>query len=168
MFKFALNDFNLIATPTDVVIIQGADNVLSQLCRIAFYAEGATAAGNVAVNLVRRSTKFTTQGTATFTAITAGSYDKRQDPAQTQVSIVQTANLTTVGTQVGGLLGSKILSLPIGGSGSIEWEGRWAEEFSPRLTGSSDFIAINLNADTLPAGTIKGYVEVLVEEMSLK
>ena len=168
IYSFAVNDYSPLATPTDALIIQGADNVLSQVLRITAMAEGATVAGSMAANLIRRSTKFTTQGSAVFTPLLGGTFDTRQDAqAQTIVQTVGTANITSLGASAG-FLGTKVFSMPVGGSGSVEWEYRWIDEYAPRLTNSSDFIMLNFNGDALPAGTIKMYFEVLIEESGLR
>lgn len=166
ILTYALNDIAAVAAPTDFLQIQGGDGILCQILRITISIKGVTVAGSMSANLVRRSAAFTTQGTAVLTAISAGAQDNQSSAAST-VNYIQTANITTVGPQVGGLLGSKVLSGVVSNSSNIEWEYRWGPEDGPRLRGSQDFICVNFNGNAIPTGGVFN-VEVLVEEGGIK
>ena len=167
ILTYALNDIAAVAAPTDFLQIRGGDGILCQILRITIGIKGATVAGSMSANLVRRSAAFTTQGTAVLTAISAGAQDNQLPAAAGTVNYIQTANITTVGPQVGGLLGSKVLSGVVGSSNNVEWEYRWGVEDGPRLRGSQDFICVNFNGNAIPTGSVFN-VEVLVDEGGIR
>lgn len=157
--------FTPVASPTDVIMIQGSATKTLRIKRIALGGV-ATANGNLPATLIRRSTQFTTQGTAVFNAVTGGKMDNVNDAAPTGVvATIGTANLTSVGTTVANL-GQGRLFLPTTGTGGptspLIWEFATRQDKPIILRGVADFLFINFNA-TLPAGGIIDY-ELHTEE----
>ena len=165
-FRYAGN-FTPVATPTDVLMIKGSASTTLRIKRIALYGATATGAGTMPVTLIRRSTQFTTQGSAVFTPVTAGKHDNVNDAAAGGVvSTIGTANITSLGTAVANL-GQGRLWFPISASGAplpLVWDFATRQDKPIILRGVSDFLFINLGVSSaLPAGGTIDY-DIQIEE----
>ncbi len=163
-YRYALNDIIPVATPTDIVIITGATLKTIRVKTISIWGN-STAAGAIGLQLIRRSTKFTTQGTATFTAINAAKHDINDPAANAVVEYIQVANLTAVGAANGVI---DIGMLIFGNSGTVTgsnifWDFCTSQDKPLILRKTTDFIAIGSFGDTLPLGA-KIYVSIETEE----
>jgi len=163
-YRYAAPDFVPVATPTDIIVIQGSATKTLRVKRIAVSGE-STAAGAMGIQLVRRSTAGTL-GSAVLTAVTAGKHDTGDTAPTAVVSTVGTANYTTPGTSAG-VVGAALLTF--GNSGAVqsgvEWNYATRQDKAIILRGTSDFLCINLNGDAVPTGG-KLYFDIEMEEDS--
>lgn len=165
-YRYATLAFAPVATPTDIVVIQGSDNAVVQIKLIRLYGV-ATAAGNMPAQLVRRSTANTTNGV--LTAITPGKHDKQDGAPKATVSTVGTANFGSLGTSQG-VLGAGRVQMAASGTGVAALPLVW--DFSKRLDkplilrGALDFVCINMNGAAIPAGGVLD-IEIETEEVGL-
>lgn len=160
-YRYAVTAFAPVATPTDIVVIQGSatKRVIVTLIKMI---GGATAAGNMPYTILRRSTAGTI-GSAVLTAIVPAKMDSNQVAATGVVSMVGTANYTTPGTAAG-LFEAGRISMPALTSGAIDA----ATDFqsAPRfckpviLRGVLEFCCINLGGTAIPAG---GVIDITIE-----
>lgn len=163
-YKYSTLAFSMVAAPTDVVVIQGSATKTLRIRNIRISGV-ATAAGNMPVQIVRRSTAGTL-GSAVLTAITATAMDTKYAPvasATAVVSTVGTANYTTLGTSAG-VISVGRLQMPAAGSGvaavPIYFD---YNDQSIVVRGTSDYICINFNGAAIPSGGVVD-IEVTVEE----
>lgn len=161
-FRYAGN-YTPVAAPTDTLMIQGSATTTLRVKRIALWGATASAVGTVAASLIRRSTKFTTQGTAAFTAITPGKMDTGDAAATGVVSTIGTANFTSVGTPAGNI-GAGRLFWPIATTTPpylIQWDFATRQDKALILRGVTDFVFLNLAGGTIPTGgTIDFDIEI--------
>jgi hypothetical protein len=162
-YCYAGTAFAPVATPTDIIQIQGSGTKTVRIKRIKL-SGGATAAGNMPALLFRRSAA--DSGSAVLTPVTAGKLDTTDASSTAVVSTIGTANATSLGAQVGGQLRSGRVQMPAIGSGigvaELVWEfGRVTKACV--LRGTSDFICINLNGAAIPSGGVIDF-EILTEE----
>lgn len=162
-FRYAGN-FTPVATPTDALMIQGSATKTLRVKRIALGGL-ATTAGSMPTTLIRRSTQFTTQGTAVFNAIaTPGRHDTNDVAATGVVATIGTANLTAVGATAGNEGQGRIwLPLVTAQPSPLVWEFATRQDKALILRGTSDFLFINFNGAALPAGGTVDY-EIEIEE----
>jgi len=163
-FRYA-GTFTPVATPTDVIMIKGSATKTLRVKRIALGGV-ATSNGNMPAQLIRRSTQFTTQGTAVFNAVTAGGYDTSDAAATGAVATIGTANITSLGTAVGGSLGQGRLFLSTTSTGTpspLVWDFATRQDKPIILRGVSDFLFVNLVGAAVPAGGVIDY-EIQIEE----
>lgn len=164
-FRYAGN-FTPVVTPTDAIMIQGSVTKTLRVKRIALFGATATAAGTIPATLVRRSTQFTTLGSAVFTAITTPGRLDTTDAAPTgSVSTVGTANVTAVGTSIGNLAQGRVY-FPIAASAQVTplvWEFATRQDKALILRGAGDFVFINFGGTTLPTTGSIDY-EIQIEE----
>ena len=156
--------FAAVATPTDIIQIQGSATKTVRIKRIKL-AGAATAAGNMPAQLFRRSAADSGGGTV-LTAITAGKLDTTDANATAVISTIGTANPGALGAQVGGQLRSGRIQMTALGSGVAIQELIWEFGFRYKaciLRGTSDFICINLNGAAIPAGGVIDW-EIVTEE----
>lgn len=165
-YRYAKLGVTPVATPTDFIQIVGSATKTIRIKKIKLSGV-ATAAGNMQAQLIRRSTAFTTQGTAALTAITAGQHDGNDAGATAVVSTVGTANPTTVGAAVGGPLGADRIQFSAVGSGlgftPLVWDFCKNQDKALILRGTSDFLYVNLNGSAVPTGAVID-IEIEVEE----
>lgn len=162
-FRYA-GTFTPVATPTDALMIQGSATRTLRIKRIALGGV-ATANGNMPAQLIRRSTQFTTQGTAVFNAVTPGRHDPNDVAATGVVATIGTANVTSVGTSAG-QLGQGRLFLPTTATGTpspLVWEFATRQDKPLILRGVADFLFINLVGAAVPAGGVIDF-EIEIEE----
>ena len=160
-YRAAILAFTPVATPTDVLVMQGSASRTVRLKRLVVQG-AATASGNMPCQILRRSSAGTL-GSAVLTALTAAKHDIN-DPAPTAtVSTVGTANLTTLG-QSAGVLGAGRIQLTAAGSGTVinplDWEFSTRSDKALVLRGASDFLCVNLNGAAVPAG---GTIDIEIE-----
>jgi hypothetical protein len=151
-FRYAGN-FTPVATPTDVLMIQGSATKTLRVKRIALGGV-ATSNGNMPAVLIRRSAQFTTQGSAVFTAITPGKHDTNDAAATGVVSTIGTANLTSVGATAGTLAQARLF-LPTTATGTpspLVWDFATRQDKALILRGVTDFVFLNLAGAAVPAG----------------
>lgn len=149
------------ATPTDLLTIQGSATTNVRLRQIVVTGT-ATAASNIILNIVRRSSANTG---GTFAAKTLVNRDVGDNP-QTCVVNLYTANPAGLGTTVGILDGARLNIAPAA-NGSIDrmmFQWSWLNDKAPLLKGVSDFIAINLGGAAWPAGGALDIALVLSED----
>lgn len=147
--------FTPAATPTDVFTITGSATKTVRITRIEVTGL-ATTAGTVDVALVMRSTA-NTGGTSTGSP-SAIPHDANS-AAATATVLAYTAN-PTLGTAVGaattGLIRSQRAYLNVAATGpsehiNFDFGNRPSQDIV--LRGATQVLAVNLNGDTLPAGT---------------
>lgn len=163
-----------VAAPTDFIVIQGSATRTCRIRRVKFGGV-ATAAANMTVYMVRRLSTGGTQGSAVLNAITAGVLDQGGTtsllpgtaPAATAVvSYVSTANYTTVQTASGGVLVNGRAQLPAAATGVAAFTLTWDFEKSIVLRGATDYVCLNLAAQTLPAGAVFDFEMLMDEDQS--
>jgi hypothetical protein len=160
-YRAAILAFTPVASPTDVLVIQGSTVKTVRIKRLVVQG-AATASGNMPCQILRRSSAGT-QGSAVLTALVAGKHDVN-DPAPTAtVSTIGTANYTTLGTSAG-VLGAGRIQLTAAGSGTVinplDWEFSTRSDKARVLRGASDFLTVNLAGAAVPAG---GTIDIEVE-----
>lgn len=147
------------AAPTDVIQLTGS---ASRTIRILSAVIGvqAGAAGIVDVALIRRSTA-NSAGTCTA-GPTIGQSDIR-DPAPTMGTSVCTAN-PTLGTTVANVGARKLGIFTSGGFNPAVFDFTTHNDKGLLLRGTSDFISVNGNGDTLLTGEVWSYDIIFDEE----
>lgn len=164
-YRYAVLAFAPVATPTDVLVIQGSATKNLAIKRIVLQGV-ATAAGNMPVQIIRRSAADTT--TCVLTAVTVGQQDKNDPAPSAVVSTVGTANCGSLGTSAG-VIGVGRLQMSAAGTGlaiqPLVWEYATRLDKSLVVRGITDFIVINLNGAAIPAGGVID-IEVEMEEIS--
>ena len=154
-----------VATPTDIIIIQGSATKTLIVKRVKLVG-AATAAGNMPAKIERRSTAGTI-GSAVLTAVVAAKHDSVDAAATATVSTVGTANYTTVGTTAG-IVGTGRLQMTALGTGvavvPLEWDFACRDDKGIYLRGALEFLCVNLNGAAIPAGGVVDY-EIEIEEV---
>lgn len=160
-YRYATTAFAPVATPTDIIIIQGSatKRVIVKLLKMT---GAATAAGNMPYTILRRSTAGTI-GSAVLTAIVPAKMDSNQSAATGVVSTVGTANYTTPGTAAG-LFEAGRINMPALTSGPVDVSAEF--QSGPRfckpiiLRGILEFCCVNLGGTAVPAG---GVIDITIE-----
>ncbi|MGJ0393052.1 MAG: hypothetical protein ACR650_09880 [Methylocystis sp.] len=153
-----------VATPTDVIQIQGSATKTIRITRIRLTGV-ATAQGNMPVQIVRRSTAGTA-GSAVLTAVTATKLDATDPAATAVVSTVGTANFTTLGTSAG-VVATDRINMAAAGTGAAPPALVFDFSAAPlRLRGVSDWIGINLNGAAVPSGGVIDWTIEAAEDNS--
>ena len=157
-FEYAVLGLTPVATPTDVLLIQGSATQVVRIKRIKIGGV-ATAQGNMPAQLIRRLAAGGTQGSAVLTAVAAGKHDNNDPSATAVVSTIGTANFTTVQTAVSTLKVGRV-SMPASGTGAagdastLTWDFDEDSNEPIVLRGVSDYLAINLNGAAVPSGGV--------------
>jgi hypothetical protein len=162
-YRYSVTGITPVATPTDVLVIQGSATKTGRIKYIKVGGKAGTG-GQLTVQIIRRSTAGTL-GSATLTAITAFQHDGNDAPATLTVSYVQTANYTTLGTAAGGHGGVKRMYLNVPATGP-NTDAIWTfgdVVKAIELRGLNDFICLNFNGDTVPASGVVDF-ELVIEE----
>ena len=163
-YRYSVSAITPVATPTDVVLIQGSatKTVRIKYIKLSGYA---TTAGIMPVSLIRRLGTGGTKGSATYSVVTAGLNDTSNAAATAVVEYVQTANVTTVQT-ANGVVGAGRLGFPsatVALQGVLQWDFTIRNDQALVLRGTGDFIAINFGGAAVPtAGVID--IELECEE----
>lgn len=162
-YRFSVSAFAPVATPTDFLVIQGSAAKTLHIKRIALQG-AATAAGNMPVQLMRRSAADTT--TCVLTAVAAAKKDISDPASVSTVSTVGTANCGSLGTSAG-VLGAGRLEMTALGTGvainPLVWEFATRLDKSLLVRGVADFVVLNLSGAAIPAGGVIDF-EVEIEE----
>lgn len=158
--------FTPVAAPTDWLVLQGSATKIVRLKRITF-AGFATTGGDMLCALIKRSDAGTL-GSAVLTGVTACPLDSANSAATAVLSTVGTANYTTVGTIVGvGIRAARayLNIVTTGNTEKIVWDFTTRGDQAPTLRAATEFLVLNGQAGTLPAGS-KFDFEVQWEEGS--
>jgi hypothetical protein len=149
--------FASATTATDIFTITGSATKTIRIIRIAFSAQETTA-GVVNVLLIKRSAANTG---GTFATATAVPHDSN-DAAATATVLNYTANPSALGAAVGTIRAARIF-IPTSGtdtSNSVnESDFGIGPEKAIVLRGTTQVLAVNLNATTVAGGTWTCYVE---------
>lgn len=162
-YRYAVLGLAPVATPTDVVEIKGSSSKTVRVRRIAITGV-ATAAGNMPVQLIRRSAA-DSGGSMALTALTACKSDTIHPAATATVSTIGTANPGALGTQLGGLAGAGRVCLSAVGSGN--GVSPLVFDFDHNalvLRGASEFLYLSMNGASLPSGAVFDVTIVTQEE----
>jgi hypothetical protein len=162
-YRYSVTGITPVATPTDVLVIQGSATKTGRIKYIKIGGKAGTA-GQLTAQIIRRSTAGTL-GSATLVAITPFQHDINDAAATLTVSYVQTANYGSLGTAAGGHGGVKRMYLNVPATGPST-DAIWTFGDTVKaleLRGLNDFLCINCNGDTLPASTILDW-EICCEE----
>lgn len=150
-YRYAVLGFAPVATPTDVLEIQGSASKTIRVRRIEITGI-ATAAGNMPAQLIRRSTQDSGGGMA-LTVLDAFKPDTAYAAATGVVSTIGTANPGALGTAAGGVAAAGRVSLSADGTGvgisPLVWE---FDINAAVLRGIGQFLYINMDGAALPAG----------------
>ncbi|MGH6836821.1 MAG: hypothetical protein ACREC9_15065 [Methylocella sp.] len=162
-YRYALLAFAPVATPTDIVVIQGSATKTIRVKRIKITG-AATSAGNMPAQLIKR-TSAGTLGSAVLTAITTAKHDTNDPAATAVVSTVGTANYTTLGTSAGGVGADRLqmAALATGVAAPVVWDFATRQDKAFVLRGAAEFLNVNLNGATVPAGGVID-IEIEIEE----
>jgi hypothetical protein len=151
-YRYAVLGYTPVATPTDILEIQGAAGKTLRIRRIILTGV-ATAAGNMPVQLIRRSAADTTN--LVRTALAAFATDTAYPAAAAVVSTIGTANPDSLGAQVGGIGAAGHVCLSADGTGlgvtPLVWE---LDINAAVLRGIAEFVYLNMNGAALPTGAV--------------
>lgn len=150
-YGFSVFGMTPAATATDIVTLGGAAGKVIRVRQIVISGV-ATANGNVPIVIHRRTTA---NSGGTSTTPTPGQRDGTDDAA-TAVVRQYSANAASLGTSIAPIDGGR-LGISATGSASIDRfvaQYGWLNEKAPVLRSATDFLAINLNGATLPAGLV--------------
>lgn len=151
--------FTPVATPTDIVLITGSASKTVRIKRLTLQGV-ATAAGNMPIQLIRRSTPYTTSGSAVLTALTAAAKDINNPAVTATVQTVGTANFTSVGTAVATVATGRVQMAASGtGVAFVPLLFDFTDD-AVVLRGTSDILAINCNGAAVPSG---GVIDFFIE-----
>ena len=157
-FRYAASAFSMVATPTDVIVIQGSATKTINITKIRL--AGAIGAGTMPFTIVRRSTAGTLSP-AVLTAVAAAFVDTNQATATATVSTVGTGNYGTLGTQnpTGGVIDSgRLVFLAAAAAGgdseAVKLTYGVSNDQPLKLRGTSDFICINFGGAAIPASGV--------------
>lgn len=163
-YRYSILGFAPVATPTDVLEIQGSATKTLRVRRIEITGI-ATAAGNMPVQLIRRSVADATS--LVRTAIVALKTDTAFAAATAVVSSIGTANPGSLGTQVGGIGAAGRVCLSASGTGLGVMPLVWSFDVAAVvLRGVADFIYLNMNGAALPAGSAFDITITIEEDAS--
>jgi hypothetical protein len=164
-YRYAGLAFAMVATPTDVIGIQGSATKTLVVKRFKI-AGAATAAGTMPAQIIRRSDAGTI-GSAALTAVTAAKHDSTDAAATATVSTVGTANYTTPGTSAG-VVGTGRLQMTALATGvaavPLEWDFCTRNDKGIVLRGTSEYLWLNMNGAAIPSGGVLDY-EIEIEEI---
>lgn len=149
-----------VATPTDLIQIQGSSTKLIRVVRFTITLGNYTAGGTADFLLIRRSTA-SSGGTSSSPTIGKSA---TADANPTAVVLVWTVNPASLGTAVHNLGAKKAALLTSGAIPPVEWRPGSENDKAIVLNGTSDFLNLNLNADTLITGESLAYDIVWTEE----
>ncbi len=160
-YNYAVQAFAAVATPTDVLVIQGSATRRVLVKRVMIWG-AATAAGTMPVQVIRRSTAGTL-GSAVLTAVVPAKHDTHDPTASAVVSTVGTANYTTVGTTAGivatGRLQMTALATGVAAFPFIVDFGQLQDK-PIILRGIAEHCNINFSGAAIPAG---GVMDITIE-----
>lgn len=151
-YSAAIYQLTPVATPTDLVQIVCTGTTYRLLIRRITVSATGTAAGVLPFELIRRSTAFTTVGSAVLSSVTVALNAVGATAAAFTVKTVGTGNFTTVGTAVGTLRANLAF---VGDAATVQsqvvvWDFQGGQNLV--LSGTSDFLYLNCNGGALPTG----------------
>ena len=155
-YRLVITNYAPPATPTDVLVIQGAAGVITRIREIQLSGV-ATSATNILFNLVRRSTA-DTGGTSAVQ--TSAKRDPLDGAAATVINLYSVLP-SGLGTAVANAEGGR-LNLAPASNASIDrfiTQYSWMNEKGITLRGASDFLCLNLGGTAWPAG---GFLDILI------
>lgn len=163
-YYFAMNDITLATSAlTDFFVLQGSATQTGRVKRITIWGE-STAAGSIGVNLLRRSTA----GAGGTSVVVPSAKLDNKDDTSTFVANYLTANYSSLGTQVGGIVRTGLLTFGNNGAApnnKLEFVFADKNDKAAILRGTADFFCISgasASGETPPAGA-KAYVEIECE-----
>ena len=163
-YSYAILGFAPVATPTDIIEIQGSATKTVRIRRL-WMSGGATAAANMPITGLRRSAADTTA--LVRTAIDAFKPDTAYAAATAVVSSIGTANPGVLGAQVGGIAAAGRIQLPALTTGlgvtPLVWE---FDLNAVVLRGVSQFFYLNMGGTAVPAGGVFDFVIQIIEDAS--
>ncbi len=163
-YSFGARAIAPVATPTDVVEIRGSASKTVRVRRILIGGV-ATAAGNMPVQLVRRSAA-STGGGSTLNALSANYFDTSFAAVTATAGYFSVAN-PTLGAGVGGI--GPVGTVCLSASGSGVGVSPFVFDFDLNafvLRGSSQYLYINMAGAALPAGAAFDFTVILQEDVS--
>jgi hypothetical protein len=164
-YRYAGSAFAPVATPTDIIVIQGsASKVL--VVKLVKLTGAATAAGNMPALLIRRSTAGTL-GSAVLTAVAAAKHDSGDAAAAATVSTVGTANYGTLGTTAGNVGSGRVQMTALATGVAVVpliWDFGSREDKGIVLRGVLEHLCVNLAGAAVPSGGVIDY-EIEIEEI---
>ena len=166
-FRYAGVALAPVATPTDVIVIQGSATKTVWVKSIKITG-AATAAGTMPILAVRRADAGTV-GSAVLTAVTGAECDTVDIAATAVVSTVGTANYTTVGTTAGNVASGRLQMTALA-TGVAAFPVIWdfagvRKDRGIALRGTLQHLCVNLAGAALPSGGVIDY-EIEIEEVA--
>ena len=159
-YYYAVLGYSPAATPTDVLQITGSGSKTIRVRRIRIGGV-ATAAGNMPVQVFRRSAADTG---GTPTTITEARADTIDPTPATATVVTFGANPSPLGAQVGGVMRAGRVQLSAAGSGVAANVLEFNFDIKAGvLRGTSQFLCLNMNGAALPAGAAFD-IEIVTEE----
>jgi hypothetical protein len=160
-YSYFTSGFVPAATPTDILQLQGSATKLVKV-RQLIVTGTATAASNILMNLIRRSTA-ATAGTPT---IQTQAKRDTNDPAATSVLTTFAANPAPVGTLVSTVDGARLNIAPAanGGIDRLILVYSWLNDKGIVLRGVNDFLCLNLTGAAWPSGGAIDFQLTVTEE----
>lgn len=163
-YQFAVLGFAPVAAPTDVLEIKGSATKTVRIRRVIVTGV-ATAAGNMPVQLVRRSAA-STGGGSVLTGLTAFKADTASAAPTATAGTFGTAN-PTLGAAGGGIAAAGRVCLSAVGSGVGVVPLVFEFDISAAvLRGVSEYIYVNLNGAAIPAGGLFDVTVICEEDVS--
>lgn len=149
------------ASCTDLFTITGNGSTTGRLHRMVITGFCTGGGSSLDLVLVKRSSA---NSSGTSASVTAAPHDSNDSAAQCTL-LSYSAN-PTLGTAVGSVRGEKINLGAAGAAGKVEWTFTDRNDQAGVIRGTSQVLALNLNGQTIPAGTsITVYAE-FVEDNS--
>jgi hypothetical protein len=163
-YMYAILGFTPVATPTDIIEIQGSATKTVRIRRV-WMGGGATAAANMPITGLRRSAADTTA--LVRTAVAAFVPDTAYAAATAAVSSIGTANPGSLGTQVGGIAAAGRIQLPALATGLGASPLIWDFDINAVvLRGVSQFFYLNMGGTAVPGGGVFDFVIWTTEDAS--
>lgn len=159
-----ISGFVPAANPTDILEIAGSATRIVRI-RSILITGTATAASNIIINTVRRSTNATGGTPSTLTQV------KRDNNDDAATSVIRTfAANPTVGTLIGTADGGRLNIAPAA-NGSIDrlpFQYSWMNDKAPILRGANDCLCLNLAGAAWPPGGALDINIVLTEDSFIR
>ncbi len=149
-YRYSINGISPVATPTDFILIKGSASATVRVRRIRVGGKANTG-GQLSCLLIKRSAGPTVGG-ATLNAVTAAKLDSGDGNATAVVDYVSVANLTPGASA--GQFAARRLYLNVAATGPTTEAAFEFGQFAKAsiLRGTSEYLCINFNGDTLPSG----------------
>jgi hypothetical protein len=159
VFRFVATQVTGWATPSDVAYIKGSATKTVRVRQVRFGGFAGTA-GSMNISLIKRSTAYTTLGSATENAWTALKLDSNSDAATATGVYITTANYTSVGTKLADVDSGSAL-FPAAATAAVATPMVFDFTKAPLiLRGTSEFLHLNCQGVALPAS---GKWDIVIE-----